>query len=154
MKSDPQWEGGIDDLHIVSVSNYYLQIEQYTSVFGKDRFLVLDFNQLKSNHNELCADVFRFIGASALTFNLAGQIKNPTRYQSRRQKQITQIFKPLSRYAPGSVKEVGNKGLAKVFPSKKVHLSEGQKDKIRTELAPGMNKLKAEFGIEIENWGF
>lgn len=57
------------DEHIINVSNYYLQLEQYSEVFAPEQIKIIDFETFVNNSQEIVNEVFTFLDLSKFQVN-------------------------------------------------------------------------------------
>lgn len=142
--------------HLINTSNYYMQLERYRRFFRKDRFLLLDFGQLKQNPEHVMEKSCRFLEVEDFQLPERALHENPTPYHSGAQRlygrliQRTGLGNPL----PGRIKRMARKILGLVFPSRKRFLTPGEREVIRKKLAPDMERLRKEYGVDVRQWGF
>ncbi|MBD3369241.1 hypothetical protein GF402_02630 [Candidatus Fermentibacteria bacterium] len=142
--------------HLINTSNYYMQLERYRRLFRKDRFLLLDFKQLKENPEHVMEKACRFLEVDYFQLPERALHENPTPYHSGAQRfygrliQRTGLRNPL----PGRIKRIARKILGLVLPSRKRFLTPEEREIIRKRLGPDMKRLRKEYGVDVRQWGF
>ena len=97
------------DYQYVDSGMYARQIRNYYKYFDQEQFLILFFEDLKSNPSQTIREIFRFLGANedtdiqvGVTSNLAGMPRS--RFVHNILRQTTLIKKTLGRLLPDRVK--------------------------------------------------
>lgn len=50
--------------YMISISNYFVQLEEFRKCFSKDRFLLLNFDCLKNQPKKVLLDIYRYLNLS------------------------------------------------------------------------------------------
>lgn len=140
--------------HMIAVSNYYLQLEQYRKFFPRQNFLLLDFDEVTNDPVSSVNKVLRFLGLPG-NYNVGTfAIHNATRHESRLEKQLRRsVLKSFFRLVPKSVRARGNKLLERL-PSEIDTLSSHEKHLIHSALYKDMLRLQRTYGIDVSKWGY
>lgn len=149
------WKQKIDSPHLINTSMYYRQLEEYKKVFGGDRTLLLEFEDLKNNPEELCNKIFDFIGAEEFQISIDNKkIDNKTEPINRTRLELMQILKIGKAVVPVFMKKWIVEILKRALPDKQKFLSNNQKMKIKKALKDDMNNLRKYYNVDISKWGF
>lgn len=155
MKGDVNWQGKLSSPHLVHLSMYNMQLEEYAKVFSKERILVVDFDDLKRNPEELCKRIFVFVEAAPFSFPAEeDSVRNKTVPDNKSQKLIKSRLNGYGRFFPGFVRKGFNRALKIFFPAKETVLSDGQKAEFREQLKDDMRALEENYSVEVGKWGF
>jgi hypothetical protein len=65
-----KWQGPVDDESFITISNYFLQLEQYREYFDKSQILILDFDGLKTSPELFFKKIYEFLDLEFETLNL------------------------------------------------------------------------------------
>lgn len=153
MKKNLLWKGKIDSAHLINTSKYYMQLEQYRTFFDRSKFLVIDFEELKSNPKEMYKKIFSFLGAADFTIiNKNHVVKNQTKLTNRKQLYVSKKLSFFAKYSPSIFNKVIKKTINIIFPPKQNYLTKKQICRIKGILNDDMQKLKDEYDIDIEKW--
>lgn len=154
MKRDVNWKAKMTSEHLINVSNYYLQLKQYTAYFDRTNFLIIDFDEL-TNYPKLALDkVANHLGLSKIDFKDTFIKSNTTKAVSRKEIIYKKKLAGKFSFLPKTVKTFGKKTMSSVFIKKKNKLSKRQRKIIYEELKYDMGRFKSEFGFPIKKWGF
>lgn len=154
MKGNLNWQGKLISQHLINVSNYYLQLEQYREYFDKKDFLIIDFDDVTSKPEIVLQKIGKHIGLNELKLvdqNIKSNITKPT---SRNELLLKSKFAGKVAFLPKPLKTFGKKIISILFVKKKNRLSKKQKEIIYHQLKDDMHKFKLEYGYPVENWGF
>lgn len=148
------------DGHLVNVSRYALQLDQYIGKFDRKNFLLLDFDVLKSNPADVLADVCRFLEIDD-RFEFANLTEVHNKSQGMR------IIRPVERLylkyprieraakkIPLSVRRALAELLLRRKIQEKFRLTDQQKQKVRCALKEDMRRLRDTYGVDVSKWGF
>lgn len=155
MQNDDKWLLDIVDNHLINMSNYFLQLEQYKPYFPISSILILDFDDLKNDPSSVLKNVYNFLGLSHSYFPDRYEAKNPTRpmsgfEKSIRKSRIAQLLRPLPRAPKHALKAA----LQKVFPAEKRELTEAEREFLYNQLRESMLSLHEVYGFDSSKWGF
>jgi hypothetical protein len=154
-KKNPSWKGKLDSDHLINTSMYFMQLEEYVKVFGSEKILLVDFDELKHNPEGLCKKVYGFIGASEFDVKIGrNEIKNKTVPLRRSRIKITQKLQFTRKYLPKIVQDRIQDLMKSLLPNKQDLLTEHQRLVIKEKLEDDMNQLKENYDIDISKWGF
>ncbi len=154
-RGDKDWELDIQDDHLINTSNYHLQLEQYRRYFPRDRFLILDFDALKSDPRGLMLEIYEFLGLEPdnlpEAYAVLNKFKGESAVEGRLRKWgVDKVWGVL----PPSLKRLGKKAVHAMSPPRKRALSESERQYVHSRLAEGMANLKDEYGFDVAKWGF
>jgi len=147
--------GRIVHEHHVSISDYYLQLSRYRSVFSNVEPLLLDFAELREDPTAVLDSVLRFLG-----LEMEGDLQvrlhsNPTIPRPLPVRIYDRLVAATGLRAPvpGGVRRAVRGGLVRILGGRR-KLSPGEREEVRRRLAPGMRRLRDEFGFDTRRWGF
>lgn len=148
-----KWKGRIDDDHLINTSKYYYQLQQYLSVFGKGRILLLELSELEKNPEAILNRVLKFIGASPFEWKQKSLVKksNTAKVKSRL---ILRIETVLNKILPKQYVRKIEQWLNKLIGTKKKELTNAQRIIVKKKLNDDMFSLNNEYGVDIGKWGF
>ena len=152
---DETWRLNIVDPHLINISNYFLQLEQYRKYFPLEDILILDFDDLKNNPRSVLQRIYQFLDLSDGYFPDDYKVENPTPIITKFEKNL-RILKLyfLVNCIPNSIKKFGKKMLVRTFPPKKRILTDVEKEFVYNELKQDMAHLHHIYGIDVRKWGF
>jgi Mor family transcriptional regulator len=154
MKRDLNWKGNITSEHLICVSNYYLQLKQYEEYFNTRDFLILDFDDLKTDPKNMISKIAEFIGLSNLKLTETNIKSNSTKPINRSELKLKKKLSGKFIFLPKSIKLVAKKLIFSFFKNRKKELTRKEKSKIKNQLQSDMTKFKNEYGFPVEKWGF
>lgn len=147
----------ITDQRYVCISDYFSQLEEFRKVFGREKLLLLDFDDLVSRPNELANEVFEFIGLPRMQFDSPAEKKFATRKVTVAESYIynssslNRLFWSLPRFARGALRMALIR-YPKAAPKRK--LTPEERAAIHEKLAPNMLKLQENYSFDVSKWGF
>lgn len=155
MKDYPSWNYTIDDDYLISISNYYVQLNQYTIHFPKEKILILDFDDLITQPQAICNQVFTFIDAQPCFLPINHTIqKNKTLPFSGQRQYIAHKFNQWNI----SLHPIIKQGLKQILPylsrQSFTSLTQSQRDCIHKQLQPDMISFAKEYKFDISKWNF
>lgn len=155
MLRDVNFDNEIVDDHLINTSRYFLQLSQYQPFFPKKDFLILDFDELKSDPGSVIGQVCRFLGVDDSYRPSSYQVANRTEVQSS----LEYWFKRsplggLSRRMPAAVRRSGQRILGAVSPRRPRALSPSERSYITEQLTRDMQLFQQVYGFDISRWGF
>ncbi len=154
MIQDLNWNGHINSQHLVHVSNYYRQLEQYLKYFSRESILVLDFDELKKQPKAFLKKAYDHVGIADYRFPDISSVVNKTQPINRKELILRSKIQNVTSWIPAPVKKHMSKVVSSVFPKKQKRLTSSQKDAIYKELRADMLKFQAEYGFDVSKWGF
>jgi hypothetical protein len=156
MQKNGSWLLTIDDEYLINTSNYFLQLEQYRKFFPLEDILILDFDELRDNPDQLLRRIYNFLGLSYRYFPKEYKVKNQTQIKSQFEKNLTRLklYTTFFGYAPTPLKQLGKNFLRRVSPPKKRILTNVEKEFVYNELKEGMASLHHIYGFDVCKWGF
>jgi hypothetical protein len=156
MQKKEAWILGINDRHLISTSNYFLQLEQYRKYFPLENILILDFDQLRDNPTLLLQKIYDFLDLSYGYFPKEYKVKNPTQIKSKFEKNLSKLKFSASflGYVPKPLKQLGKDLLRRVSPPEKRILTPLEKEFVYNELKEDMVNLHHIYGFNVCKWGF
>ena len=141
------------DQGLLDVSRYYTQISPFIRKFGRERVLILDFDDLTSDVDALLDQIAGFLGIDAAAFPERRIRSNAAvdfpRYHHRLDSPslalrfLRRLFPPLWRlYARSSTRRLG----------KRPKLTPAARQMIRRELEPEMKEVGKLMGKDLSKW--
>ncbi len=138
-------------------SKYYYQISPFIESFGRDRVLLLLFEDLIASPQNTLVEIARFLEIDIKPFLENSQYK-PTNQSTNRnvlsEKGIGRIFvpfKPLRRFFPKSLIELSLRVIGNKLPEKP-EFPIDLKQKLYLEIKEDIQKFEKLFGREITAW--
>lgn len=143
------------DPQAIAFSKYAEQLDQFTSVFPRERILLVDHAQLQRDPTGTAQQVFAFLGLDPLAVTPPPAPKNAARPRSGWERRLMRngALARLATSAPTGLKRALRSASAKgaaPAPTLPVEVAE----ELRAELAPDMARLQAEWGFDVAQWGF
>lgn len=136
---------------MIDTSRYAMQIEQYYNRFPRDSILLLDFDDLKKNSQQLLVETCDFLEIDS-KFKFS-PIKHANKSKGKAiDGSLWRHVEPAARNWPKIPKKVFRKIFSQQL-SQKYKLTESQKELILKELKEDILKLNQEFGFNTANWG-
>ena len=153
---NPDWKYSLMDDHLINTSNYFMQLERYRKYFPKEKFLLLDFNQLKTDPRQVLLKVYDYLGIDKGFAPESFERENTTRVRNMWEIVYERLVRAagINRCVPESLKRAGRKISSGTKPLKKVSLTEEEKEIIFHLLREDMLKLKSGYGVDTGKWGF
>jgi hypothetical protein len=154
MLQDPAWTRDITDERLVQTSNYYLYLTDYSRVFGRENLMILDYEALSADPRGTVNRVCGFLGLPEIPTIADASARNVTgRPKSGLERRLRRLAPALGRGAPEAIKRPVRRALAALRPDK-ARLTPAQRREIAATLAPDMARLRAEYGVDVAQWGF
>lgn len=143
------------DPQLVSISNYFLQLQQYTKYFSRDDILILDFDDLATAPSAVLKKAYHFLRLSPDYFPRDYRAHNVGRVDLKFLRKV-KCSEPgeLARTAIRSVARLGAKVIGRRNPSAKRMLTERERSLIRGQLQDDMANLYRGYGVDVRKWGF
>lgn len=155
MLRDADFNNRIVDDHLLNTSRYFLQLSQYQALFPRQNFLILDFDELKSDPGSVIGQVCRFLGVDDSYRPGSYKVANRTEVQSILEQWVKRS--PLwrvTRRMPASMRRSGQRVLGSVSPRRARRLSPSERAYIMEQLTPDMQQFQQAYGFDISRWGF
>jgi hypothetical protein len=156
MKRKGSWKSNIDDKHLISTSNYSLQLDQYRKYFPLEDLLILDFDELRDNPSQLLQKIYNFLHLSYNYFPEEYKVKNRTLIESKFERKLRDLkFHPaFFSYVPKPLKQTGKNLLYRISSPDKDILTDVERKFVYDELKEGMAILHDVYGFNVYKWGF
>lgn len=145
------------DPHLIEVSDYFLQLEQYRKYFPLEDILLLDFAELTSNPTLTMHKIYRFLGLSLNHLPAKFSIKNatPLPFESSVYNLLTKYrVNLLYQFLPQALRQGVKLLLHKMSPSTERPLTIAEKEFVHAKLQDGMANLYHTYGFDVRQWGF
>ena len=146
--------------HLINVSRYALQLDQYTEKFDLRDLLLLDFDDLTHRTPQVLAAICEFLEIdSSYPFADLNTIHNPSKGTriARPVEMAYRKYPRLKRLAKLIPQRIRNAILYLFFRQtieKKLKLTEDQKQKVHDALKDDMARLRDKYGVDVSKWGF
>jgi len=141
---------------MIAYSDYHLQLAQYQPWFSVEQFLLIDFETLRESPDSVIRSVEPFLALEPRRgVSSVGLHRNPTPDQPAAEawlRRVTDRF-GLRQRVLQSIRRVLVWPMRKT-PSRPWRLSSEQRRYVFKQLEPGMEKLRSEFGVATDQWGF
>jgi hypothetical protein len=153
-------ENRIKHGHIIHVSRYAHQLDQYSSKFNPEYFLLLDFDDLKQNPEEVLKRTCEFLNIDTdFTFSGLGEVYNKsvgkviTRPVDRLYQKHPRL-KAFSKLFPKHLKQ----SVARLVFRKRIagnfKMTDSQRAYVFESLKDDMIRLHEKYGIDVSKWNF
>lgn len=148
-----------DDDFFVNVSRYAKQLDPFVEVFGRDSIRVIDFAQLRRDPNQVCAQLYDWLGLTPNTIDSPG-ISNETSGVKRSQLERivvgNRILHRAAQMFPHSIREQVKKITQRLVPyeHQREHMPADRAVEVRNLLRADADRLAREWGIDVTPWGF
>lgn len=144
-----------EDPCIIDASRYSRQLEPYVGAFGSDAIRVVDFNDLCQDPNQVCANIYSWLGIEAhvvddlVVSNESASVK--TSHLER-----VEALKRFGRRLPPRVNQPVKKLVKNILPyrHKQILLPPDSAERIRESLREDIMKFAREWNVDILSWGF
>jgi hypothetical protein len=147
------FERDLLDDHVLDTTDYALQLDRFASVFPREDILVLDFDDLAKRPADTVARACAHLGLVPPPPRGEYAAANKTLYTRKlRARFAAGRLGFLAPAIPGRLFHLADRALARLRPEPKRRLTEGERDRIRARLAPGIRRLAAEWGVATEKW--
>lgn len=148
--------------YFVDVTRYSEQVEPYIQIFGRDRILIIDFNDVVKTPSDMLLEIEDFLEID-LNINIAdtrvhsNKSLNATRIKIR-YRPIIQPLIHLSSHLPSPIKNICKRIISRLrflhgpkIPSKPV-LSQESIHYLKQELGSQRNRMEALMGRSLSHW--
>ena len=138
----------------VAASRYASQLEQWLRHFDRERFLILEQDDLRERRQATMDRVFEFLGVEAIRITHADYELNATADKSRMTPAAARFwfaFAPLTRRLPSRA----NKALESLMPAESVGrplLDEGLRTALEDHLRGEAERFRQMTGMAFESW--
>ncbi|MFP4029906.1 MAG: sulfotransferase family protein [Candidatus Brocadiia bacterium] len=155
MRSEGYTSLRITDRHLIDISKYYMQLEQYREYYPMKNILVVGFHELTHDTSGLLRKVHGFLGLEKAQLSDSYTVVNRTRIAGRLEQSIRQPgFRTFFSHVPESLKNFGKRVLDRISPPRDRVLSDGEKEFIYEELKQDMRDFHRVYGFDVTRWGF
>jgi len=146
--------------HLINVSRYAHQLDQYDGKFSRDDILLLDFDDLKYTPDKVLRRIcehlhidpgYRFSGLVNVHNKSKGRVI--TRPVERIYRKYP-VIKSLSNLFPKKLKQYISWLVFRKRITRKFKLSEEQRRYVYGHLKDDMFRLRDKYGVDINKWGF
>ena len=145
----------LDDPYMVDLSRYATQINPFLRTYGREAIRVVDFANLRADPNQVCAELYEWLGLERHTLLEPG-ISNETARMKSSQLSRVVTLRRAALHLPRPVRKFGKTIALRLFPynHQRVRLSVDHAEEIRALLNDDMRKLACDWDIDIVSWGF
>ncbi|MEE9613403.1 MAG: sulfotransferase [Thermodesulfobacteriota bacterium] len=146
-----------EDGHYINTSRYAKQLDEYYKRFPPEDILLLNFEDLKANPDELMRRVCRFLSIDpSFNFRRTGKVlnKNKGRYLSPRINRLLKAapaIRHLTALVPSVFKKPVKERIGKLEDNFK--FTPEQRALAESYLADDLRRLAGEYGIDLSSWG-
>jgi len=139
----------------VQTSNYYLYVEAFSRVFGRENLLLLDYDEISGDAHAAVGRACAFLGIAPMAAIGDASARNVTSPpKSGLERALRRMAPAVAARAPETLKRPLRRALAGLGPAQKIRLAPEQRRRVAADLAPGMARLRSEFGLDVAKWGF
>lgn len=139
---------------LVQRSMYYRQIKEYFMFFpDKDRYFIVDFEDLVHNTEILANKIFEWVGLERRNVGIP-EPENPTPSRSQIEHGLLSLPIPWREMIPSDLGKRALHFLRQFDSSAKRRLSEEEKDTVRKWLRVDIQRFGRTFDFPVEKWGF
>ena len=160
---EPSWSGDKSLAkwlpYMIDVSRYAYQLDRFESVFGADRLLLIDTDDLARDSKATLRQISRHFSVdSNYEFGDCGQ-----RHNTNRDRIANPYFVRLARHRvgkkvagmlPKGVRQRILRTLGLTRRTDNLHLSESDRARVRDALRADMLELRDRYGVDVSRWGF
>ncbi|WP_462174963.1 sulfotransferase family protein [Pseudoalteromonas gelatinilytica] len=138
-----------------SAGYYFKQLKEYYDVFGKDKILVINYDDFKRDSEGALEKIFGFLGVKEFkvkksdNHNAAGKPKSLLLHGITRIKFVSVLYHD---YMPYKVKELVRSFYYKLNMSKADEISVETKEELKSLYRDDIEKLEDLTGISFKNW--
>lgn len=155
MKQISSWQHSIDDMHLIDISNYYKQLSRYTQYFERDKILILDFDDLKTNPMKILKKIYLFLGISNCYFPDKFKIVNATRVETKLEYKLRKLkMGVFLNLLPKALRCFARRHIKRISSPNKRLLNYEEKRYIHDQLRSSMCKLYKYYKFDVRKWGF
>ena len=153
---NPEWKHSILDEHLINVSKYYMQLQRYREYFPRERFLLLDFAELKNSPETVLRQIYGFLELDKIVLPDSYDIKNKTISNSKLDILYRKLIRTvgINRILPEPLKRVFRRILSERITIPRKMLLAAEREQVHNTLEEDMMKLRDEYGIDVVKWGF
>jgi hypothetical protein len=153
---NPEWKHSILDEHLISVSNYYMQLQRFKEYFPRDRILLLDFSELETSPGNVLRRIYRFLKLDESFFHDSYDIKNKTIAKTKWDIAYRKLNRTtgINRIIPEPLKRACRRLLSGKKPVPKRLLTFDERKIVYGILEGDMIRLREEYGFDTGKWGF
>lgn len=141
----------------IAFSNYYIQLEQYLNYFSKDRFLILDYKELKRAPGVALLKIYKFLGVQESYLPRTFPRKNTMELQSGLVEWFRRGYWPRTGLdgLPRRIRRLVIPALEKISPPpERPLLTQSERDFVRKSLREDMENFRKKWGFNVSQWGY
>jgi len=147
----------IGDDYFTNVSSYFMQLEQFRKYFPKEQFLIIDFDDVKSNPQKVLQKIYDFLkiprNEAPREFSIHYKTETLSKFEMFLQR-YSFLRKPYL-IIPSRLRKLGKKKFKKYAdPEEKRKLTDKEKNIIYKRLVNDMKQFREEYGFDVKKWGF
>ncbi|MFO7949500.1 MAG: sulfotransferase domain-containing protein [Candidatus Fermentibacteraceae bacterium] len=156
MRHSPRLRRRMLDDHHIAVSDYWMQLDRYRRVWPDAEMLLLDFARLREDPAAVVRRALAFLDLTPEGIPIEDLHENPTRARPFLLRWYARLMSGsrMRNPFPAAVKARVRKLVGNLCPGGRRSLSRRQRKVVHRRLAPGMRKLRDEFGFDVSGWGF
>ncbi|MEN8208610.1 MAG: sulfotransferase [Candidatus Fermentibacteria bacterium] len=150
------WNYSIHDEHLINISNYYMQLQRFRQFFPRNRFLLLDFNQMKTEPDIVLSKIYDFLHLDISFFPDSYHRKNETLYISRQELIYRKLTRTvgINKIIPEPIKKLARRAHSHSTSVRRKLLTEKERERIHGILVADMIKRQDEYDFNVGKWGF
>ncbi|MEI6253240.1 MAG: sulfotransferase domain-containing protein [Mycobacteriaceae bacterium] len=149
-----------EDSYPIDVSRYATQIAPFVEVFGREAIRVLDFAHLRADPYQVCDDLHAWLGlephtiADPRVFNETESLKRSHLDRVLVADSVT--IRRTRRVLPPVARRLTKKVATRLVPyrHKRMRISSERARQVRELLREDVDRLAAEWGMDVSPWGF
>ncbi len=154
VNNNPNWGNiNITGDRTISISKYYMQLNQFRKYFKKEDILIVDFDEIALNPQSAVNKVFRFVELPIHSID-GSVIYNKTQIPSKYEKIIEKRFPWLLKIIPDPIIRKSRSLSNRVTKTKQLELSEEDRMTAFQLLKEDMKEFQNEYGFDVSKWGF
>jgi len=136
----------------VSLSNYYLQLQQYRTFFPRESFLIVNFDELATDPRSAVIRVCRFLGISDDRIPSRYPVHHQTVSPAETLVSRNSVLQRISSSLPAPIRRFGKRVSRGV--SKRRDWNERERLLVEERLTADMYHFQEEYGFDISKWGW
>ena len=137
MLQNPSWRRDILDPTIVQTSNYYLYVEAFSRVFGRENLLLLDYDEISGDPHAAVDRACAFLGVAPLGAIGDASARNVTSLpKSGLERALRRMAPAVAGRAPEALKRPLRRALAGLKPAEKIALTPEQRRRVAADSRP------------------
>ena len=155
MSKSPDWDLENEWEHMIELSSYHMQLEQFRLSFSREQIYVIKFDDLIQAPSDTLRGCCEFLGidchkdTSSFVHSNKAEEKSSLLWRLERT-----AFHKYGRRLSSGQKDLVKRMLKTLSQDKRVDLNTEQRRALTTRLAPEMLRLQEDYGVNISGWGY